>query len=193
MIGIPLLVLAVPASSAADWRDGLALPGSEVLEQVLGYAQGGENDKILKTLDYLAGLAAEIEHTYGVRWDERIRKALEAGDPAVVLREIRLLILYDIKLLHRECLESVRATDKAMLKLRLAVTDYVLLAPFVQQHHPGLDEDARRIWREARALLKPRSPYADAPPFFARQLAKLFEEVEARLESALSSDAGVGD
>lgn len=147
---------------AQAYREQVKFPPHELYRSMLGFAERGENDKIVKTLDILSPVLAHIKDKYRVSPADSIQKAIAQGDPKEILLSVQRLMVWDIKdLLDAAGLALEDSPTLAYEFGNQARLNYFTMSPYVQKKDFSADQMIKKWFTDTLRALSSQSPFSD--------------------------------
>lgn len=136
-----------------DARSNMPVPPAEIYKNMLAFAQKGEGQKVERSLLLLNPIISELNRRFCFRIDSEISNALYKEDPFAITGAVTKLIVYDIRHLLFDSLESIgKDLDKMNLRIRIAFTEYQTIDPILEKKDFSASTKIKTDFRKAYFL-----------------------------------------
>ncbi|MGE0454743.1 MAG: hypothetical protein AB7O37_10450 [Vicinamibacteria bacterium] len=168
--------LALVQAGQADERTRMQVPPLAIFESMLRFAEGGEADKIARSLELLAPVLAQHAARFGAEQQQALLSSLAQPDAGGLAQAVRQLVARDILVL----LAALQAAPapRARTIVRTAALEWSLIEP------AALKEDAR-VAQGISALLRDVREAVEAAAL--REAAPELRRLERGLTSMFSA------
>lgn len=191
------LILFPDIARGQPYREGLSIPPVQVFSGMFDFAKSGKYEKIEKSLQLLTPLVSALSQKYNIDHNSEIRSAItaisysdsiSAKDKDKVLRGIQRLIFSDIRdLFDQADLVIKESKDKAQVKFKTAMLDYLILSPFIEAKNFPSDGKIKRGFRDIQFTIDSSAPYGTSGPgaISPDAIKKMSDEILKELQTVL--------
>lgn len=164
---------------AQSYRNAVVIPPVQVYESMLNFVDRKEYLKVVASLKVLAPIVSHITAKFTDDPTERIKKAINSGDPDEILLSVQTLIILDIKDLLDEALQQVeQSPDVSKTQVKAARLSYELLSPYVIKKDSAADQKIKQNFAESDQMLGSQSPLvAEKAKNISNQLKRLLIDI----------------
>lgn len=143
--------LVLPGPVSALSAAALPAPPQQMFEAMLLYTEQGDYDKAGRVLEKMSPLLEEIKAVYGLDLAAETRAVLKKGDAWEARTAVLRVVHYHMKLeLAAALLQHGRA---AVVNVRVAYLDYLLLAPRLERKDKKLAAEVERRFKSVYELV----------------------------------------
>ena len=169
IVSFVVLISMPDLARGQSYREGLSVPPVQVFSGMLDFAKSGKYEKVEKSLQVLMPLVSALSQKYKIDHESELKSALSAllyadsisaKDKDRVLKGIQRLIFSDMRdLFDQADIVIKESKDKAQIKFKTALLDYLLLGPFVEAKNFPSDGKIKRAFRDIQFTIDSSAPY----------------------------------